>query len=158
MPNIYFLLQPWTMETCPWEFVAFRTTQIFSVLGKLLKLAAMADCGPVVVMLLTPGLIFQLPGISRVVEFNNFQTSGVSICVHSLIFFGLITIFLIDIGVRISHSEDFKVVELMWAIDFSLKRNLVEVAFPYLICSSKKNVWFYVAFHGDQHIENFLSI
>ncbi|XP_020247028.1 uncharacterized protein LOC109824793 [Asparagus officinalis] len=67
----------------------------------------MADWGPVVIavvlfVLLSPGLLFQLPGNSRVVEFANFQTSGVSICVHTVIFFGLITIFLIAIGVHIS--------------------------------------------------------
>ncbi|XXG78467.1 hypothetical protein AAC387_Pa08g2407 [Persea americana] len=66
----------------------------------------MADWGPVVIavvlfVLLTPGLLFQLPGKSRVVEFNNFQTSGLSILVHTIIFFGLITIFLIAIGVHI---------------------------------------------------------
>ncbi|RWR87036.1 DUF3339 domain-containing protein [Cinnamomum micranthum f. kanehirae] len=66
----------------------------------------MADWGPVVIavvlfVLLTPGLLFQLPGKSKVVEFNNFQTSGLSILVHTIIFFGLITIFLIAIGVHI---------------------------------------------------------
>ncbi|KAG6656655.1 hypothetical protein CIPAW_04G037500 [Carya illinoinensis] len=40
----------------------------------------MADWGPVVIavvlfVLLTPGLLFQLPGNSRVVEFANMQTS-----------------------------------------------------------------------------------
>ncbi|XP_039133508.1 uncharacterized protein LOC120270542 [Dioscorea cayenensis subsp. rotundata] len=66
----------------------------------------MADWGPVVIavvlfVLLTPGLLFQLPGNGRVVEFNNFKTSGISIFVHTIIFFGLITIFLIAIGVHI---------------------------------------------------------
>jgi hypothetical protein len=67
----------------------------------------MADWGPVVIavvlfVLLTPGLLFQLPGNSRVVEFANMQTSGVSILVHTIIYFGLITIFLIAIGVHIT--------------------------------------------------------
>ncbi|KAL7232798.1 hypothetical protein ACSBR2_010751 [Camellia fascicularis] len=67
------------------------------------------DWGPVVIgvvlfVVLTPGLFFQLPGKSRVVEFNNMQTSGVSILVHTIIFFGLITIFLIAIGVHISSG------------------------------------------------------
>ncbi|TKY47781.1 hypothetical protein E2542_SST29842 [Spatholobus suberectus] len=66
----------------------------------------MADWGPVVMavvlfVLLSPGLLFQLPGRSRVVEFGNMQTSAVSIFVHTIIFFGLITIFLIAIGVHI---------------------------------------------------------
>lgn len=65
------------------------------------------DWGPVVIavvlfVLLTPGLLFQLPGNGRAVEFANFQTSGISICVHTVIFFGLITIFLIAVGVHIS--------------------------------------------------------
>ncbi|XP_020252171.1 uncharacterized protein LOC109829471 [Asparagus officinalis] len=66
----------------------------------------MADWGPVVIavvlfVLLTPGLIFQLPGNSRFVEFGNMGTSGLSILVHAIIYFGLITIFLIAIGVHI---------------------------------------------------------
>ncbi|KAJ0469718.1 hypothetical protein HanIR_Chr14g0710941 [Helianthus annuus] len=43
-----------------------------------------------------------LPGKGRAVEFNNFQTSGVSICVHTIIFFGLITILLIAVGISIN--------------------------------------------------------
>ncbi|CAH2049337.1 unnamed protein product [Thlaspi arvense] len=67
------------------------------------------DWGPVVIgvvlfVVLTPGLLFQLPGKNRVVEFANMQTSGISIFVHSIIFFGLITIFLIAIGVHISSG------------------------------------------------------
>ncbi|XP_009390391.2 uncharacterized protein LOC103976791 [Musa acuminata AAA Group] len=67
----------------------------------------MADWGPVVIavvlfVLLSPGLLFQIPGKSgRVVEFGNFHTSGISILVHAIIYFGLITIFLIAIGVHI---------------------------------------------------------
>ncbi|KAK1281933.1 hypothetical protein QJS10_CPB22g00610 [Acorus calamus] len=66
----------------------------------------MADWGPVLIatllfVLLTPGLVFQVPGQGRVVGFSNFQTSGLSILVHTIIYFGLITIFLIAIGVHI---------------------------------------------------------
>ncbi|KAJ9176165.1 hypothetical protein P3X46_011507 [Hevea brasiliensis] len=66
----------------------------------------MADWGPVVIavvlfVLLSPGLLFQLPGKGRIVEFGNMQTSGISILVHTIIFFALITIFLIAIGVHI---------------------------------------------------------
>ncbi|XP_031490833.1 uncharacterized protein LOC116257949 [Nymphaea colorata] len=65
-----------------------------------------ADWGPVVMavvlfVLLSPGLLFQVPGRSRIVEFGNFSTSAMSILVHTIIFFGLITIFLIAIGVHI---------------------------------------------------------
>ncbi|XP_040989912.1 uncharacterized protein LOC121237293 isoform X2 [Juglans microcarpa x Juglans regia] len=66
----------------------------------------MADWGPVIVavvlfVLLSPGLLFQIPAKGRVVEFGNMQTSGASILVHAIIYFGLITIFLIAIGVHI---------------------------------------------------------
>ncbi|GMH15042.1 hypothetical protein Nepgr_016883 [Nepenthes gracilis] len=66
----------------------------------------MADWGPVVIavvlfVLLTPGLLFQLPGNTRIVEFSSMQTSGISILVHTVIYFCLITIFLIAIGVHI---------------------------------------------------------
>lgn len=66
----------------------------------------MADWGPVVIavvlfVLLSPGLLIQFPGRNRVVEFGNMHTSGLSILVHTVIFFGLITILLIAIGVHI---------------------------------------------------------
>lgn len=65
----------------------------------------MADWGPVFIslvlfILLSPGLLFQIPGKNRFIEFGNFQTSGVSILVHALIFFALVAIFLIAIGVH----------------------------------------------------------
>ncbi|OIS97561.1 hypothetical protein A4A49_62382, partial [Nicotiana attenuata] len=66
----------------------------------------MADWGPVLIavvlfVLLTPGLLFQLPGRGKVIEFGNMQTSGASILVHTIIYFGLITIFLLAIGVHV---------------------------------------------------------
>ncbi|XP_020248499.1 uncharacterized protein LOC109825978 [Asparagus officinalis] len=66
----------------------------------------MSDWGPVFVAvvlfaLLSPGLLFQIPGRSRLVEFGTFQTSGASIFVHSVIYFGLIAIFLLAVGVHV---------------------------------------------------------
>ncbi|XP_072950782.1 uncharacterized protein [Typha angustifolia] len=64
------------------------------------------DWGPVIVavilfILLSPGLLFQLPARTRVVEFGNMYTSGISILVHSIIFFVLMTILVIAIGVHV---------------------------------------------------------
>ncbi|PWA88305.1 hypothetical protein CTI12_AA121370 [Artemisia annua] len=47
------------------------------------------DWGPVVIavvlfVLLSPGLLLQIPGRNRVVEFGNMQTSGLSILVHTV--------------------------------------------------------------------------
>ncbi|KAI0515614.1 hypothetical protein KFK09_008279 [Dendrobium nobile] len=72
----------------------------------------MADWGPVVIavvlfVFLTPGLLFQLPGNGRVVEFANMRTSVISILIHAVIYFALITIFLIAIGVHITTVEIF---------------------------------------------------
>ncbi|KAL3716708.1 hypothetical protein ACJRO7_008318 [Eucalyptus globulus] len=66
----------------------------------------MGDWGPVIIavvlfVLLSPGLLFQIPGRHRVVEFGNMQTSGASFIVHAVIFFGLVAIFLVVIGVHI---------------------------------------------------------
>nr|ADE76945.1 unknown [Picea sitchensis] len=66
----------------------------------------MADWAPVVVgfilfILLSPGLLFQLPGHGRTVEFANFRTSGKSIVVHTLIFFVVLTILLLAVRVHI---------------------------------------------------------
>ncbi|KAK4746671.1 hypothetical protein SAY87_025708 [Trapa incisa] len=66
---------------------------------------AASDWGPVLVavvlfILLTPGLLFQIPSQSKLVEFGNFQTSGASILVHTIIYFVLICIFLLAVDVH----------------------------------------------------------
>ncbi|KAF8016895.1 hypothetical protein BT93_H2182 [Corymbia citriodora subsp. variegata] len=63
------------------------------------------DWGPVFVasvlfILLTPGMLIQVPGRTRYVEFGNFQTSGLSILVHSILYLAFMCIFLIAIGVH----------------------------------------------------------
>ncbi|XP_020697479.1 uncharacterized protein LOC110110376 [Dendrobium catenatum] len=65
----------------------------------------MADWGPVFVavvlfVLLTPGLIIQIPGKNRLAEFANMQTSGISIFIHSIIYFAVISILLLAVGVH----------------------------------------------------------
>ncbi|KAG9152395.1 hypothetical protein Leryth_026250 [Lithospermum erythrorhizon] len=55
----------------------------------------MSDWGPILVsvllfVLFTPGLLFQLPGHHRVVDFGSFRTSGAAILVHALLYFALI--------------------------------------------------------------------
>ncbi|XP_066360861.1 uncharacterized protein [Miscanthus floridulus] len=70
----------------------------------------MSDWGPVVIglvlfVLLSPGLLVQLPGRHHFVEFGNLQTSAVSILVHSIIYFALITLFVIVIGVHITTGN-----------------------------------------------------
>ncbi|KAL6634276.1 hypothetical protein ACP70R_026947 [Stipagrostis hirtigluma subsp. patula] len=64
------------------------------------------DWGPVIVaavlfLLLSPGLLFQVPGRARLVEFGSMGTSVVSMLVHTVLFFGLLTIFLIVVGVHV---------------------------------------------------------
>ncbi|XP_058745520.1 uncharacterized protein LOC131618275 [Vicia villosa] len=65
----------------------------------------MSDWGPVFVsvvlfILLTPGLLIQIPGKGKMVEFGSFQTSGLSIVVHSIIYFALVCIFMLAIRIH----------------------------------------------------------
>ncbi|KAK3035888.1 hypothetical protein RJ639_033025 [Escallonia herrerae] len=60
----------------------------------------MSDWGPIFVavllfVLLSPGLLFQLPGRNGYVDFGNFHTSGAAIMVHALLYFALICVFLL---------------------------------------------------------------
>ncbi|KAJ8648937.1 hypothetical protein MRB53_001960 [Persea americana] len=69
----------------------------------------MADWGPVVIavilfILLSPGLLIQMPATRRAIEFGNMSTSGISILVHAVIFFGILTILVIAVGVHI-HTD-----------------------------------------------------
>ncbi|GMP30065.1 hypothetical protein CsSME_00004899 [Camellia sinensis var. sinensis] len=65
-----------------------------------------ADWGPVVVavvlfILLSPGLLFQLPARTRVVEFGNMYTSGISILIHAVLYACIYTILIVAIGIHI---------------------------------------------------------
>jgi hypothetical protein len=66
----------------------------------------MQDWAPVFIslvlfILLSPGLLFQMPAKSRLIAFGNFHTSVSSIVVHTILFFALDAILLVAIGVRI---------------------------------------------------------
>ncbi|CAN7026096.1 unnamed protein product [Brassica rapa subsp. trilocularis] len=68
----------------------------------------MPDWGPVFVavalfVLLTPGVLIQIPGKNRVVEFGTFQTSGLSVIVHTLIYFTLVCILLLAIQIHMCN-------------------------------------------------------
>ncbi|CAO1940763.1 unnamed protein product [Urochloa humidicola] len=64
------------------------------------------DWGPIIVavilfVVLSPGLLFQLPARTRVVEFGNMATSAIAILIHAVIFFCLLTLFVVAIGVHV---------------------------------------------------------
>ncbi|GLU18751.1 hypothetical protein SLE2022_350350 [Rubroshorea leprosula] len=66
----------------------------------------MADWAPVVIgvvlfLLLSPGLLFQLPGHSRQVEFGSLKTNGKSISVHTLLFFAIYAVLILAVRVHI---------------------------------------------------------
>ncbi|CAA6667865.1 unnamed protein product [Spirodela intermedia] len=66
----------------------------------------MADWGPVVVgvvlfVLLSPGLLFTFPGNDRRVEFGSYSTNGKAVVIHTLIFFGLYTLFTLAIDIHL---------------------------------------------------------
>ncbi|KAG8638657.1 hypothetical protein MANES_14G050101v8 [Manihot esculenta] len=66
----------------------------------------MADWAPILVgfllfILLSPGLIFQLPGSTKHVEFGSFKTNGKAVLVHTIIFFVVFTILILAVGIRI---------------------------------------------------------
>ncbi|CAI0457773.1 unnamed protein product [Linum tenue] len=65
----------------------------------------MIDWGPVFIavmlfIILTPGLLIQLPGNARYVEFSNFQTSGASVLVHAVLYFCFMCIFLLAASIH----------------------------------------------------------
>ncbi|KAK3183155.1 hypothetical protein Dsin_030441 [Dipteronia sinensis] len=66
----------------------------------------MVDWAPVILglvlfILLSPGLVFQVPGNHHNIEFGSFTTNGKAILVHTLLFFGIFTILMLAVGVHI---------------------------------------------------------
>jgi hypothetical protein len=68
--------------------------------------AAMLDWAPILLglllfILLSPGLLFQLPGNSRHIEFGSLATNGKAILIHTLLFFVIFSILILAVGVHI---------------------------------------------------------
>ncbi|KAK8916363.1 hypothetical protein KSP39_PZI023201 [Platanthera zijinensis] len=66
----------------------------------------MADWAPVVVgvllfVLLSPGLLFELPGSQRVAEFGSMRTNGKAIFIHTLIFFAIFAVLILALHLHI---------------------------------------------------------
>ncbi|WZZ53649.1 hypothetical protein YC2023_053756 [Brassica napus] len=67
----------------------------------------MADWAPVLVgvvlfVLLSPGLLFSLPGHHRTLDFGGMKTNGKAIAVHTLIFFAAYTILILAVNLHIT--------------------------------------------------------
>jgi hypothetical protein len=66
----------------------------------------MMDWAPVVVgvalfVLLSPGLLFELPGTHRLVDFGSLRVTGISATVHTLLFFVIFAVIFIACDVHI---------------------------------------------------------
>ncbi|PIN15112.1 hypothetical protein CDL12_12248 [Handroanthus impetiginosus] len=66
----------------------------------------MLDWAPVVIglllfVLLSPEVLFQIPGNARHIEFGSFATNGKAVIIHTLLFFGAFTILIMAVRVRI---------------------------------------------------------
>lgn len=106
-----------------------------------------ADWGPVVVavglfILLSPGLLFQLPARTRVVEFGNMCTSGIAILVHAIIYFCIVTILIVAIGIHIHVN---------WC-------NIPYLGYSFFFFSLFPSHFPYVFFFRQNGASNFLSL
>ncbi|KVI02399.1 Protein of unknown function DUF3339 [Cynara cardunculus var. scolymus] len=48
-------------------------------------------------ILLSPGLLFQMPARTRIIEFGNMYTSCIAILIHALLYFCIFTILVVTI-------------------------------------------------------------
>ncbi|KAG8100104.1 hypothetical protein GUJ93_ZPchr0013g35148 [Zizania palustris] len=72
--------------------------------------AATTDWGPIIAavalfILLSPGFLFQLPARVRVVELGNMGTSVLSILVHTILYFCVLTIVVVAVGVHVYSTK-----------------------------------------------------
>lgn len=66
----------------------------------------MIDWAPIVIgyllfVLLSPGVLFQIPGNTRHIEYGSFGTNGKAVIVHTIIFFAVFTILIMAVRIRI---------------------------------------------------------
>ncbi|OMO99452.1 hypothetical protein COLO4_13270 [Corchorus olitorius] len=69
-------------------------------------LLLMADWAPVLVgvvlfILLSPGLLFSLPGNSKQLEFGSMKTNGKAIAIHTLLFFAIYAVLILAVHLHI---------------------------------------------------------
>jgi hypothetical protein len=74
------------------------------------EMVTTTDWGPIIVavvlfILLSPGFLFQLPARVRVVEFGNMGTSALAILVHAILYFCILTIVVVAIGVHVYTTK-----------------------------------------------------
>ncbi|WOL17269.1 hypothetical protein Cni_G26058 [Canna indica] len=70
------------------------------------ELEMMTGWGPVITVMvlfivLSSGLLFQLSARTRVIEFSNMYTSGISTLVYAILFFAILIILVIAVGVHV---------------------------------------------------------
>ncbi|XP_047313212.1 uncharacterized protein LOC124916526 [Impatiens glandulifera] len=66
----------------------------------------MADWGPVLIgvvlfLFLSPGLLFEIPGNNRPLEFGSMKTNGKAIAFHTILFFAIYSILTLALHVHI---------------------------------------------------------
>ncbi|CAI0446485.1 unnamed protein product [Linum tenue] len=66
----------------------------------------MSDWAPILLgvllfIVLSPGLVFQMPGNTKHFEFGSLRTNGKAVIVHTLLFFAVFTILILALHVRI---------------------------------------------------------
>ncbi|KAI3417935.1 uncharacterized protein J3R85_014067 [Psidium guajava] len=66
----------------------------------------MADWAPVLIgvvlfVLLQPGLLFEIPGEGKQVEFGSMKTNGKAIAFHTLVFFACYSILILALHIHI---------------------------------------------------------
>ncbi|KAK9278971.1 hypothetical protein L1049_028553 [Liquidambar formosana] len=66
----------------------------------------MADWAPILIgvllfILLSPGLIFQIPGHTRHIDFGGFKTNGKAVLMHTILFFAIFTILILAVHIKI---------------------------------------------------------
>lgn len=109
-----------------------------------------ADWGPVVVavvmfILLSPGLLFQLPARTRVMEFGNMYTSGISILVHAILYFCIYTILIVAIGIHI--RTHWSIPQFIYST-LSLVFNLLIYLKPFLSLVHLMSFWISWSHHS----------
>ncbi|KAL6587383.1 hypothetical protein OROMI_000361 [Orobanche minor] len=57
--------------------------------------------GVVLFILLQPGLLLQIPGNNRMIEFGTMKTNGKAILVHTLIFLAIYAILVLVVNIHI---------------------------------------------------------
>lgn len=113
------ILQPYIFQVCPLYIHNILNQQVVKKEKKGKGMTwdwGQAAVATVLFVILSPGMVFQLPAKKGIIKTGNFETSVASLLVHTLVYFFLGAFFFLFVGVHMYLGKPPKIEGWWWSI------------------------------------------